>query len=523
MIIRKIKTLLVVALALLMVSCSKNSEEKTSEEPQKVDSTRTSIDAEDSLRQVPDSLIIQAEKNNAEAQFLLGRRYWNLDDTINCLKWMRMADANGDEMAKVFLLEYNNDYKRALPILIRLAKGGNPIAQCHLGECYERGKGVVKSDKKAEEWYLKAAKQGDVSAKKALVHFYHLLAIRYEDGLGVEQSYEEAEKCFIKTAELGDVSAKRDLIVFYKRIGRGYSEEQSYEEAEKWYLKAAEQGDAFDQFDLGWRYYYGEGVKQSFEKAVEWYSKAAEQGWVFAKSNLGLCYYRGEGVEQSFEKAAEWWSNAAEQGDEYAQRCLGDCYYGGRGVEQSYENAVVWWSKAAEQGDALAQSSLGDCYYYGEGVKRWRKGLKYSYKKAVEWYSKAAEQGCVHAKFQLGRCYQYGFGVNEDKLVALNYYVQASILGDKEAENRIAKLIDGELARKILLAYNEEKDLGFISTEECEKRKECIRKHYSENDFFYNINTSNKDKSLIILGLLVLSLIGQIIIMIKIYESHKHL
>ncbi|MCR5549846.1 MAG: sel1 repeat family protein [Bacteroidales bacterium] len=459
---RKINALIIVALALLMVSCSHNNEEKTSEEHQKVDLTRTSIDAEDSLRQVPDSLIVQAENNNAEAQFLLGRHCWFLGDTINCLKWMKMAESNGEEMATVFLLGYNNDYKRALPILVRLVNGRVPTAQSYLGWCYEFGKGVKQSYEKAVEWYSKAAEQGDASAQ-------YLLGLCYEYGKGIKQSYEKAVE---------------------------------------WYSKAAKQGDMSAQYLLGLCYEYGKGVKQSYEKAVEWCSKAAEQGKAPMYYWLGRCF------------------NAAEQGNAYAQRCLGYCYYRGEGVEQSFEKAVEWYTKAAEQGDALAQSSLGDCYYYGEGVKRWRKGLKYSYKKAVEWYSKAAKQGCVNAKFQLGRCYQYGFGVNKDKLVALNYYVQASILGDKEAENRISKLIDGELARKMLWAYDEERDLGLISVEECEKRKDCIRKYYSEDEFFNNINTSHKnnDKYLITLGLMnMLGLIGLIIVTVKIYESHKHL
>jgi TPR repeat protein len=51
-------------------------------------------------------------------------------------------------------------------------------------------------------------------------------------------------------------------------------------------LKSAYQGDAEAQFDLGWRYAYGYGVKQDDAEAVKWYRKAAEQGHAEAANNL---------------------------------------------------------------------------------------------------------------------------------------------------------------------------------------------------------------------------------------------
>ena len=87
------------------------------------------------------------------------------------------------------------------------------------------------------------------------------------------------------------------------------------EEGLKWYLKAAEQGHAEAQYDLGYCYYYGNGVKQSYKEAAKWLRKAAEQGHAEAQYNLGYCYYNGYGVERSYEEAAEW---SAEQGYEKA-------------------------------------------------------------------------------------------------------------------------------------------------------------------------------------------------------------
>ena len=43
-------------------------------------------------------------------------------------------------------------------------------------------------------------------------------------------------------------------------------------------LRADERGEAWAQYNMGYYYYYGEGVKQGYFTAVKWFRKAAEQG-----------------------------------------------------------------------------------------------------------------------------------------------------------------------------------------------------------------------------------------------------
>lgn len=85
---------------------------------------------------------------------------------------------------------------------------------------------------------------------------------------------------------------------------------------------------------------------------------AAEQGDQKAQFNLGVRYYKGEGVEQNYAEAVKWFRKAAQQGDAKAQYDLGVCYYEGEGVEQNYAEAVKWFQKAAQQGNASAQYNL---------------------------------------------------------------------------------------------------------------------------------------------------------------------
>ena len=86
---------------------------------------------------------------------------------------------------------------------------------------YRRGEGVEQNDVKAAEWYIKAAKQGNVSAQ-------FNLALMYENGQGVEQSHTKAAE---------------------------------------WYLKAAEQGHALATLEMSSRYFNGKGVPDNYMKA----------------------------------------------------------------------------------------------------------------------------------------------------------------------------------------------------------------------------------------------------------------
>ena len=69
------------------------------------------------------------------------------------------------------------------------------------------------------------------------------------------------------------------------------------------YKAKAEQGDAEAQFNLGFCYDDGRGVRKDYGEAVKWYRKAAEQNFAPAQFNLGYCYAYGQGVRKDKEDA----------------------------------------------------------------------------------------------------------------------------------------------------------------------------------------------------------------------------
>lgn len=188
----------------------------------------------------------------------------------------------------------------------------------------------------------------------------------------------------------------------------------------------AEKGDAKAQYDLGCRYYSGEGVHQSHVEAAKWYRKAADQGDTTAQWKLGCCYHLGHGVPQDCAEAVKWYLKAAERGNATAQLDLGGCYFEGQIVKQDYAEAAKWWRKAAEQGDVFAQGNLGLCYYNGYGVQQ-------AYAEALKWCRKAAEQGDGGGQHNLAKCYAEGKGVPKNDIEAYKWLSLAAAQGIEDS------------------------------------------------------------------------------------------
>ena len=99
-----------------------------------------------------------------------------------------------------------------------------------------------------------------------------------------------------------------------------------------------------------------------------------------AAYDLGLRYYRGDGVPQNSYKALEWMRVAAENGDVPAQAALGRLYFTGlEEMGSDLQESEKWVSSAAAGGDVESKELLpqvqaalkDDRAYYGQ-VEKWR-------------------------------------------------------------------------------------------------------------------------------------------------------
>lgn len=208
---------------------------------------------------------------------------------------------------------------------------------------------------------------------------------------------------------------------------KGNGVKQDFSEAFKHYKLSAE-GENVDSLNmLGVCYYNGKGVAKNYEHAVKYYTLAAEKGHIEAQYNLGCCYAFGQGVNGSYATAIKWYKLSANKGYIKAQFNLGVCYANGLGVVKDFNEAAKWYTLAAEKGYIDAQYNLGCCYSLGHGVS-------VDYSEAVKWYTLAAEQGHMMAQYNLGLCYKKGKGVTQNYNEAQKWFKLSASQGNDDAK-----------------------------------------------------------------------------------------
>lgn len=308
----------------------------------------------------------------------------------------------------------------------------NPELFYKLGDWSYKGIGLEHNLKKAEQWYLKAAKRNHAKAMYKLGNLYS-----HRHGI---QKGQEVEAKFWKDVPL------------------------DYEQAIKWYTCAGELGDVGSYIRLGYFHLNGIGMPTDYKKSFFWYSKAAKTGNKTSQGWLGYFYSHGidreirgkdcsdywNGIEKNYQKALKWYQRAARQGAETAQYMVGFMYSHGAmnnyeageiileipGIKLDYSKAVKWFTRAAQQGHKIAHRKLGFLYLHGG----W--GLEKNPKEALRWYTQGARnddteqirKGDAVCMRRVGVCYGQGIGVEQNDAKALEWYSRAIKEGDKRAE-----------------------------------------------------------------------------------------
>ncbi len=84
----------------------------------------------------------------------------------------------------------------------------------------------------------------------------------------------------------------------------------------------------------------------------------AKDGYSSAQYNLGWMYHNGYGLRINDEKAVYWWLKSAASGDANSHFALGELYALGQGVEQDISIALGWYISAALKSHEGAQETL---------------------------------------------------------------------------------------------------------------------------------------------------------------------
>lgn len=158
----------------------------------------------------------------------------------------------------------------------------------------------------------------------------------------------------------------------------------------------AEKGDRDAQLEFGLIFY---NEKLSNEKALYWISKSAAQGNTDAILELGAFYEIGEcGVKQDYFKASQYYIEAAKKGRKDAKRLLGDLVILGKVKGPEFNNIFSYYEKKDSENDS------NDIYI-------------------------------------LGLCYEKGIGIKSDYIQAIDYYIQAFKMKNKDAMMHLADFI----------------------------------------------------------------------------------
>ena len=221
---------------------------------------------------------------------------------------------------------------------------------------------------------------------------------------------------------------------------------------------AAEKGEVEAQFDLGTKYFHGNGVQDNRELAEKYLKMAADQNHAKAffhlyeinsqKRRPGRYEFpspfeshvenEGDSVDPSFIEPSTLLQKSAELGCPEAQEIIGHNFlyktidHGEDGNEvflksvekgdcdvEELEKGWEWILKAANNGSGSAQFELAERYEVGIHLPQPDMG------KAIRWYKKAARKSPV-AQYRLGDIYDEGKGVKQDKSMAAKYFTKAA-------------------------------------------------------------------------------------------------
>ena len=249
------------------------------------------------------------------------------------------------------------------------AEKGVVAAQFELGELYRHHD----VRRQAVEWHWKAASQGHVDSKSALLEIF------------IDCWY--SNSCF--------------------------------EEVKKWVRELAHSGNARAQYLMAHcedRYDEDGNYSQIYKY---WMAKSAELGYPEAQYEYSVA--RGIYDEEAFNLCL----NSAAAGQVNAQIWVAKCYFGGKGTPVNLDAALEWAERAVksakDQGKYFelseAQTMLGNVY---EAFQTTQCDLA-----AVACYIDAAKKFSTEASYGLGRMYEAGRGVEQDQAKAAGYYMEA--------------------------------------------------------------------------------------------------
>ena len=347
----------------------------------------------------------------------------------------------------------NQDYKKAIIWLTKAFdnifsgspsenKDLNELIGWSLGNMYASGKGVEVDWNKASMFKEVKPLLLDSIAKVGNIKDKLDTAVKYETEV---KDYQKALEWYLEAAKLGNVVAQRKVGDYYSRVQYGIKKD--FVIAEKWYKKAIESNDIDSSIGLAWLYISPEispGIKNPIynpEDGVEIFLEARKKGSIQAIDYLVYVYRYGVGTDQDVTKSLEMlneliakykkenWKldelfikaleiqvengvykddsliskgmelliSYAKNGDTEKQLKLGKIYLN-KDFKHHDKDEGLYWAKKASDKSIAANQYLAEMYFVSQGGVYNHKKFGKHLKKAVELFESKAAVDYAHYK-----------------------------------------------------------------------------------------------------------------------------
>jgi len=173
-------------------------------------------------------------------------------------------------------------------------------APVYIGNALRQTKQSHGSNALALYWYKMAADRGSPLAQRKLGDLYRVqpgAALRPDKdvSLGIGQSDALALEWYGKAAQQNDIvgEARYGNLLMQQAQRNPLAKPADFQESLRWLHMAAEKNNSQAQDDIGWQYFYAQGVPQDTQEAIRWWKLSASNGGHAAQCHLGMMYAKG--------------------------------------------------------------------------------------------------------------------------------------------------------------------------------------------------------------------------------------
>ena len=324
------------------------------------------------------------------------------------------------------------NYDWAFKLLLTAAVNKNIEAAYLVGLCCFNGTGTEQDPTQAISWFEIAAKNSHVKAQ-------YYMGLSYFEGKGAFKNINLALKWFLIAAKSKDVESMIKAGDCFELLGK-------YHKAATMYLAGAIENDAYACEKIADYYIEGKEINKNTENALYFYKKGYENKNYNCAYKLGLIYLAGEVINTNYSRAFEYFEEATNNGNKDAMFELAKMYYRGLGCKVSYKKTLSLLNSHTLEDFPKALSFLGDVYEHPESSF-----IEEDPVMAKNYWVKASELGDGYAMYKLGYCYETGYGVLKQNLKMAYDWYRLAVQNDYPEAKAELKRFSRNLIGKIKL------------------------------------------------------------------------